>query len=340
MTFCPKSKRPGFTLIEVLVVVTLVGVLITLLLPAISSVREVARRSSCLNNLSQLVLAVQSYEMAHRVYPPGVIDWPGSGPIPDLPGGQRLSWITRILPYIEQRSLYDHVNFETGSHHVSNHTVRITTISTLLCPSSPNPGWRGRSGTRPPPPSNYAGCHHHTEAPIDENNTGVFFLNSAVRADDVTDGRSNTILLGEHDPGFPATLGWTAGTRATLRNTGLSPNDTSEFERALYRTYKRPLTEITSKEFWATINPLLSPSKQRVLSPLFQPTQADAALIGRLDPKISRTAYFVGGFSSAHPGGVNHAMGDGSVRYIRSGIDRFTYERLGHRADGSIMDDH
>src|SRR5690606_10962398 len=85
------------------------------------------------------------------------------------------------------------------------------------CPSNPT-----ARGTGSMAQSNYAGCHHDVEAPIDADNHGLLFLNSAIRSEDVPDGRSLTLLLGEfHDA---ATQGWASGTRATLRNTGSIPN--------------------------------------------------------------------------------------------------------------------
>src|SRR5829696_3130788 len=102
-----KSGREGFTLIELLVVIAIIGVLIALLLPAVQAAREAARRSQCVNNLMQLGLALHNYESAHEVLPPGVVN--PTGPIQNTPHGYHFSWLTQILPYIEQTNVHRHL---------------------------------------------------------------------------------------------------------------------------------------------------------------------------------------------------------------------------------------
>ena len=97
-----KRHHPtAFTLVELLVVIAIIGILVALLLPAIQASRESARRASCTNNMSQLILAVHDYEAAHEFYPAGTVN--PTGPIQNLPNGHHISWIVRILPYIEER---------------------------------------------------------------------------------------------------------------------------------------------------------------------------------------------------------------------------------------------
>src|SRR5688572_33061782 len=95
----------GFTLVELLVVIAIIGVLVALLLPAVQAAREAARRSSCMNNLSQLNLAIHQYEMAHGAYPPGTVA--AAGPISNTATGYHHSWTVQILPYIEQQNAYN-----------------------------------------------------------------------------------------------------------------------------------------------------------------------------------------------------------------------------------------
>src|SRR6476646_404760 len=97
---CSREPR-GFTLIELLVVIAIISVLIALLLPAVQSAREAARRSQCVNNLMQLGIALQSYESAHEVLPPGVVN--ETGPVLDQPKGYGFGWMVQILPYYELR---------------------------------------------------------------------------------------------------------------------------------------------------------------------------------------------------------------------------------------------
>ena len=210
-----KSGRGGFTLIELLVVIAIIAVLIGLLLPAVQAAREAARRAQCVNNLMQLGIAVHNYESAHEVLPPGVVD--PTDPIQNTPRGYHFGWLTQLLPYVEQKNVDRHLDRKVGVYAPANLSARLVVINTFLCPS--DPGVRGGGNVAV---SNYAGCHHDVEAPIAANNSGVFFLNSSVRYEDITDGSSSTIFIGEKTYEGPD-LGWASGTRATLRNTGTPP---------------------------------------------------------------------------------------------------------------------
>src|SRR5688572_19511410 len=97
-------KRSGFTLVELLVVIAIIGILVALLLPAVQAAREAARRMSCVNNLTQLILAVQNYDATYRVYPPGTLN--PTGPIADVAQGQHHNWLIQLLPYFEEQNTY------------------------------------------------------------------------------------------------------------------------------------------------------------------------------------------------------------------------------------------
>ena len=209
------ASRRGFTLIELLVVIAIIALLVALLLPAVQQAREAARRSSCKNNLAQISLAVMNYEMAFGVLPPGSVN--ATGPIQSTPEGYHVSWIVQILPNMEQHALFKTIDFTQGAYN-QNAEVHRAGMSAFQCPSSPeSPNGNNVIHT------SYAGCHHDQESPIDVDNNGVFFLNSAVRFKDIIDGASNTLFIGEKQ-GQDADLGWLSGTRATLRNTGTRPN--------------------------------------------------------------------------------------------------------------------
>src|SRR4051812_19759187 len=127
------SRRPAFTLIELLVVIAIIAILIALLLPAIQSSREMARRVQCTNNLLQLGVAMGQYASTHQVLPPGVVDV--KGPILNLPNGYHHSWAVQILPFLEQKTVYRRFDPRYGVYAMENVSARNVKISTFLCPS-------------------------------------------------------------------------------------------------------------------------------------------------------------------------------------------------------------
>ena len=172
------------------------------------------------------------------------------------------------------------------------------------------------------------------ESPIDEDNNGVFVLNRKIGYEDITDGSSHTLFIGEKYAGLPGDLGWMSGTRAILRNTGTPLNAKWEGPG------QRP---------WATSELLPGmPGYQHGSGG--QPgydddlIDLDAGAAGggvpQEDPRpAGPNELLVGGFSSSHPGGANFAIGDGSVRYISTNIAIEIYQQLGHRADGKLLSD-
>jgi prepilin-type N-terminal cleavage/methylation domain-containing protein/prepilin-type processing-associated H-X9-DG protein len=293
-----RDKR-GFTLVELLVVIAIIGILVALLLPAVQACREAARRATCANNIGQLALAVASYEAAFKSLPPGVID--SAGPIQSIAQGQHIGWLAHILPQIEQRNAYNLVDFAASAYGPANAPVRKWGTKLFLCPSDGGTTLAGTVGT-----SNYAGCHHDVEAPIDADNHGLLFLNSHVRLAEISDGTSQTILLGEKLIS-KADLGWLSGTRATLRNTGTPVNASSR---------GGVLGQIGDVPEWLLPGPA-----------------------GTLTSTPVNPALAVGGFESSHPGGCQAAFADGSVHFLHNALGPPLLSQLGHRADGQLLDD-
>lgn len=210
--FSTAPKRAAFTLVELLVVIAIIGVLIGLLLPAVQAAREAARRTQCMNNLLQLNLAAHNFEFSFEHLPSGVLN--PTGPIRNEEIGQHVSWTIQLMPYLEQQALYAKFDIEKGAYAPENRQIRELVIRTLNCASDwmPNdPGAGIKQGS-------YAGCHHDSESPIDQDNNGLLYLNSRVSYAGIPDGSSNTLLFGEVLP-LTTDLGWVSGTRATLRNT-------------------------------------------------------------------------------------------------------------------------
>jgi prepilin-type N-terminal cleavage/methylation domain-containing protein len=288
-----KSRRRGFgfTLIELLVVMAIIAVLIALLLPAVQQSREAARRMQCKNNLMNLGLALSNYEMAHERLPPGCVN--PTGPIKNESAGYHMGWLVQILPQMDQRNIYRKIDFSVGVYDPKNAAQTGIKLSVYICPSDPMGGNN--------PDTSYAGNHHDSEAPIDVDNNGVLFLNSSVRFDDVGDGTSNTIFIGER---IRSTLtGWAQGTRTSLRNGG---------------------SAISSE--WIT-NAAAAMGGQPQPIPLAQPVPANGP---------NQALLKVGGFGSYHTGGCQVALGDASVRFISGNIDRTVFKNLLNRNDGSL----
>ncbi|MCA9054104.1 MAG: DUF1559 domain-containing protein [Planctomycetaceae bacterium] len=235
-------RRSGFTLIELLVVIAIIAILVALLLPAVQQVREAARKSTCQNHLSQIAVALANYEMAFELLPPGVVNPTGpilsvsepldtiegmgvdagldgadgaAATLTDDPNRYHVSWMVQILPQLDERNAYLKFDFGRSVYAGENAPVRSYSIETLLCPSSPEErNTDGVAGTT------YAGCHDPEEAPADAKNSGLLFLNSRIPFEEIPDGCSHTLMVGERFTQQGDVLGWVSGTRATLRNTG------------------------------------------------------------------------------------------------------------------------
>jgi prepilin-type N-terminal cleavage/methylation domain-containing protein len=321
-------RRAAFTLVELLVVIAIIGILVALLLPAVQSAREAARRMQCANNLTQLIIAVNNYQDAHGVYPPGTIE--KAGPIRSEAVGYHHSWIIQILPFIEQKNVYLHIDRNAGVYDTKNAAVRNLGIGTLMCPSSASfaAGY-----------SAYAAVHNDQEAPIDQSNKGVLFLNSRVSYEDVSDGTSQTLFLGEKHT-LVGDLGWMSGTRATLRNTGTPLNTLIAYRKGQKLQIVRPTSppgkaadeEAKNAE---EVLELAPQADSKTAEPGKEPADAQPGMSSGEFPKPNPLA--VGGFSSEHQGGANFALGDGSLRYLSDSIDVTVYQRLGNRADGELL---
>ena len=158
--------------------------------------------------------------------------------------------------------------------------------------------------------TNYVGCQNDAEAPIDKDNHGVFFLNSAVRTIDISDGMSHTLFIGEKIIDPAKDLGWMSGTRSTLRNVG-SAHQYRPPEASQQRIDRGMASSNRSSSRWTK-------------TPRQRPAPVDPLL-------------FVGGFGSDHAGSiVNMALGDSSVRALSENIAPAVLKQLAHRADGEL----
>ena len=223
------SVRPGFTLIELLVVIAIIAILIGLLLPAVQKVREAAARAKCHNNLKQIGLALQNYHDTNRTFPPGYIsDYDASG----NDTGPGWGWASLILPQMEQQNLFNSIRFDLPIESPMNAIPRLTFLTIYHCPSdNPPTTWlaytRDKLGNPVSPlcdiaSANYVGMFGKTEPGVDGE--GVFFRGSQISIADITDGTSQTILVGERSSNLGEATWVGSVTGAVLFNPNFNPS--------------------------------------------------------------------------------------------------------------------
>ncbi len=212
-----KAGRRGFTLIELLVVIAIIAVLIALLLPAVQRAREAARRTQCINNLKQLGLALQNYHDSFKMFPPGYIaDGPGTHVAHD--GTSGIGWGAMVLPQLDQVNVWRLFNPNVSIADPINDKFRENALSVFRCPSDPQSDmWEIEHESTPGtilanlPIANYVGSFGTEELNGCENapgtppvsatgqciGNGAFYHNSSVKLRSITDGYTETILIGE-----------------------------------------------------------------------------------------------------------------------------------------------
>jgi prepilin-type processing-associated H-X9-DG protein len=334
-----------------LVVIAIIAILIGLLLPAVQKVREAANRMSCQNNLKQIGLAIHSYHDANGRFPPGKgHDYTAT--VPGCPVYPRWSPHSAILPYIEQGNLYNSINFnyppETpgmegpvvnfmpawqNPGRVNADACR-TVVKTYLCPSDPTSApeeWLGQNNYLANLGSTFlcdlSESNLSTIAPA-EMPTGVFYYLSKVRIADLTDGTSNTVLFSEK-----------------LRGTG-QPNPRTDMfilqnTNTLDSTYQScsaldtsTALPLTSKQGWSWVMGEMCCTSYNHVMPPNTTTCSGIGFTGGM-----RNMAMAVPPSSAHTGGVNALLGDGSVRFISNNIDLATWRALGTRNRGEVIGD-
>ncbi|MCC6510444.1 MAG: DUF1559 domain-containing protein [Pirellulaceae bacterium] len=306
--------RLAFTLVELLVVIAIIGILVGLLLPAVQSAREAARRMQCQNNLKQIGLALHNYHDTVRKFPASFYRaWPTTlGGTFGTPGW---GWGTMILPHIEQTALYNalDVNRSTLNNNAAAKLLAQTPLPTYRCPSdsgTPQNANRANFAT-----SNYMavfGALYDQAAPSagalvygsrEKAGTGCFSPNSAVRMGDIIDGTSNTVMVGEMNYG---------------------PNGVKRADGTL-NPYNGGIWVGTPND------PLNTSNVSCQLSLCGEAAGANARF-----RKIN-TPFSSNAFSSAHVGGAQFVFGDGSVRFVSQNGDGVMIDRIADRDDGQVV---
>ncbi len=318
-----RSPRTAFTLVELLVVIAIIGILVSLLLPAVQSAREAARRTQCSNRMKQLALALHNYAAAAGAFPPGHISrieakgqhWCNDDGIHPYRHGA--PWTVLILCYLEEQARYDEFDFDEPFGHTSkyftsadaNYEGWIKPLSKYQCPSDPNSkpevnninyfGVQGGFDTSDSDNPIYKySCSHDGRLFFDN---GLLYHNSRIGFAHIRDGASNTFLLGEtrYVPTSAHRVGGEHGSWASGSRFDGSPNPYTQAAAALGINY-------------------------------YPGSGGDSYATSDIDFwfKMSKV------FGSFHPGGCHFAMGDGSVRFVSESIDLQVYQQTGHRADG------
>ncbi|HTN76541.1 MAG TPA: DUF1559 domain-containing protein [Pirellulaceae bacterium] len=308
-------RRAGFTLVELLVVIAIIGILVALLLPAVQSAREAARRMQCTNNQKQLALALHNYHSALSRFPSGQFVQIDAGAPDDW---ARWSWFAGVLPYVEQQALADVYSTlwsspRSGAHSYTNLPFKEVKVPGFMCPTDPaNPKTTNGSSA-----SNQQGFHgnYMLNAGNDFFNAGsaaksldlngLFFPLSTIRIDDIRDGTTNTFLSSEIllvkdgavDSGQEDIRGRYHNSRhaGVFFSTKYAPN-TTQPDRHNYciNTVKQA--------------PCVASGTDVIVSP-----------------------------RSNHTGGVVASLADGSVRFISNSINNITFQALGTRNGTEVV---
>jgi prepilin-type N-terminal cleavage/methylation domain-containing protein/prepilin-type processing-associated H-X9-DG protein len=311
----PQRSRPGFTLIELLVVIAIISVLIALLLPAVQSAREAARRAQCVNNLKQIGLAMHNYAESRGALP-------GADMVFNV---TELSALTMVLPYLEQTSVYNSVNFGFNYQDPNNTTAMYMVVNGFVCPSDlgdPLPSLGGQTNYMANMGSNIV-----WQASIGPNvgmppPNGVFYGNSATTFAAITDGLSNTTFYSER-------------VLADGNNAIVSPIADVFFSPGFPTTPDDAMQQCLA----VNINDLNNQF------PLFMgaPWLCGQHIFLHVTPPNSRSCGFFIALravmppSSHHPGGVNVLFGDGSVKFVKDSVNLQAWRALGTRAGGEVI---
>jgi len=332
-------NNAGFTLIETLVCVALLGLLTALLLPAVQSSREMARRAQCANNLKQIGLALQSYDASHDSFPFEIAEY--DRPPSRLMGiRESYSALARILPYLDQQTLYSALNFDVEMYpgpstpHPSNGTVFETGLSFYLCPSdgvewsqAHGNNYRGNFGVGPAP---------NTTAESPDGGNGFFNLPVTLRASSFTDGLAHTAAYSERLRGSRGINDSGPGVaERDFGNLAISSNP-SPYERDA--DYALSWCSVAAREAFpfstrAGYTWLIS----RRESTTYCHAQEPNGPIPDAIPGVP-VAWGIATARSWHHGGVNALMADGSARFVSDRVSRGVWRALGTRNGGELVE--
>lgn len=324
-----KARILAFTLVELLVVLAIVGLLVGLLLPAVQAAREAARRASCLNNLKQLGLAVQSFHDVYKGLPPQATYSLGS----TFSG---YSVHARILPYLEQSNLFSKVDFQIG--YAAQPDVCKMKMPVYRCPSDPRDENRVDGGVEFAA-TNFGFCIG-TWLGLDmqtvKGGDGAFGYNMRHSFAAISDGLSNTLCAADVKSFTPALMD---GGQPAAPFT--PPPDTPAQVVAYGGIFDKDYCHtqwVTGRTLQSGLTTTFSPNA-KVLYSIGGVTYDIDFTSARVAPNSPLQTYRVVTSRSYHNAGVNAVFLDGTVRFINNSIEQTTWRALGTRAGGEIASD-
>jgi prepilin-type N-terminal cleavage/methylation domain-containing protein len=335
------KSRGGFTLVELLVVIAIISVLAALLLPAVQQAREAARRSSCVNNMKQLAVAMHNYHDQWSAFPIGAMHSQTLGMPRSLDRGS--SFFVALLPFIEQASLFNELNDAAAggvgntdiSNNINGPVFNGRRLAVLSCPSSPLPQLTDPLATTPlgvmmPTYVGISGAATVSGGPNPDAeptykgvmaSSGILVPNRSVNFADVSDGSTNTIMLGEQSAFARDNAGNSIDLRSSnshgawVGSTGSgTPGDGAWF--------------CTNFQSW-NITTL------RYTINFLDATAAQAGGASGVGPEDGANRPI----QSIHTGGANVALTDGSIRFVGESIDYTVLTNLANRNDGNEISD-